>query len=272
MSRSASADDSPTAPPSAQPSRSNDSRSSLRSLADGLTGEASRLGATVGVAVAPLDGRGEVIGEIRSAVAWSTAKVPLAMAALDAHPGGATDTAVARAVRNSDNDAAQSLWDAWSDPVRAATAVRSVLRSAGDTRTEVPSRRRRDGFSVFGQTEWSLAAQAEFGARLACLPHGREVVAQMRRVAPGQQWGFADPGIAGGLREVAVKGGWGPDPDGSYLVRQLAIVTPEGGAPWAAALATRPGSGQFSDGAAALTGIADWLLDRLEVTGPAHCR
>lgn len=242
--------------------------SDLSSLADGL----APTDGTAGVAVAPLGGEAEAVGTIRTAVAWSTAKVPLAMAALTEHPGARTEQAVARAIRESDNAAAQALWDGWPDPGRAAAAVRSVLRAAGDDRTEVPTTRRREGYTVFGQTEWALHAQAEFGARLACLPHGEDVLDHMRRVTPGQQWGFADPALGDRLEQVAVKGGWGPDPDGGHLVRQLAVVTPRAGAPWAAALAVRPRSGGFGDGTAMLTRLAGRLLDGLTVTGPDRCR
>lgn len=246
--------------------------SNLTTLADQLATLTDSLAATVGIAVATASGAAAVIGPLRTGAAWSTAKVPLAMAALTAHPGQRTAGLVRRALRDSDNAAAQALWDDWDDPVRAAAAVRAVLREADDNHTTVPSRRSRDGFSVVGQTEWALVDQAEFGARLACLPHGRSVLTEMRRVSSGQQWGLAAPAIVDRSQQVAVKGGWGPDQGGGYLVRQLAVVTPDRGSPWVAALATRPASGQFADGTAALTAVAEWLIEHLRVTGADTCR
>jgi len=76
----------------------------------------------------------------------------------------------------------------------------------------------------------------------------------MRQVVPEQRWGL------GALREdVELKGGWGPDPDGRHLVRQMGIV----GSRLAVALAALPTDGTYESGAAVLDRLAEWLGESL---------
>jgi hypothetical protein len=153
----------------------------------------------------------------------------------------------------SDNRAAEKLWSSLGPPADAASAVERILASAGDTSTRVETRILRQGFTPFGQTQWSLAAQVRLMASLPGLPHSEPIRELMRRVVPEQRWGL------GALAEDAeLKGGWGPDPDGRYLVRQMGIVTLAGG-PLAVAMATLPADGTEASGTENLDRLGEWL-------------
>lgn len=182
---------------------------------------------------------------------WSTIKVPVAIAAMRAAPLQATDYLSATIAR-SDNAAAESLWSLLGTPADAARAVELVLHDAGDSVTVVQSERIRAGFTAFGQTDWTGPAQAAFAWQLPCVSGSGEVIAEMKQIAPDQQWGFA------GDDGAAAKGGWGPAPDGSYLVRQLALLRGEAGS-LGVAMAVAPDDGTFQSGVAALDQLADWV-------------
>ena len=207
--------------------------------------------AAVGVALAPV-GNGLaplVFGEWTVGPAWSTIKVPLAMAALR-QSSSLTDAAAA-AITQSDNVAAEELWASLGDPVTAASSVEAVLREAGDS-TTVESQKVRPEFSAFGQTQWPLANQAGFLAEAMCDPRNGSVLDLMIDVVSDQRWGL------GTLPDARIKGGWGPNTSGQYIVRQIGIVdTPTGKA--AVAVAAAPASGSFGDGVSVMNSIAEWL-------------
>ena len=176
--------------------------------------------ANVGVAIARPD-RTFSLGSWWSGVAWSTIKVPLAIAALRNDWLGARDLVV-RAITESDNRASEELWSQLGEPMDAARRVQVVVAEGGDTATTVESRRLRRGFTAFGQTQWSLQRQARFAAELSTIPDAAEVIDLMQRLVSGDQWGLAAKGFA-------AKGGWGPGVHGGYLVRQFGVVpTPAG--------------------------------------------
>ena len=76
-------------------------------------------------------------GEWSTGTAWSTIKVPLAIAGLrETDPPEVTE-AMRAAITQSDNDAAESIWASLGDPATAATKSRAVLAEAG-----APDRRR----------------------------------------------------------------------------------------------------------------------------------
>ena len=202
----------------------------------------SDLQGDVGLALSPV-GSGEAVeelGSLRSGVAWSTIKVPLALAVSARAPTPRNEELI---------DASLALWERLGPPEVAASAVQEVLASAGDSSTRVEVNVLRPGFTPFGQTQWSLAAQVRLVAALAGLPHADEIRARLRRVVPEQRWGL---GVLG--EDVELKGGWGPDPDGRYLVRQMGIV-----GPLAVALAAIPTDGTFESGTDLLDRLAQWL-------------
>ena len=204
------------------------------------------LPATVGIAVAPAGGRPVSLGAWSSGVAWSTIKVPLAIAAL------ATDNAdlVFKTITHSDNAAAEELWSQLGDS--AAQLVQAVIRAAGDPTTVVESRRLRAEYTPFGQTRWSLADQARFAAGLSEVPGASEVIDLMRTLSTDHRWGLAGKGFA-------AKGGWGPGIADDYLVRQFGIVSGTVGVE----LAAEVGDGGYEAGVEVVNTLTDWLVERL---------
>ena len=156
------------------------------------------------------------------------------------------------AITVSDNAAAEQLWAMLGAGPGAATEVEAVLREGGDATTVVQSQRVRPEFTAFGQTDWSLAQQTLFTAHLPCLPEATDVVGLMSQISPDQQWGLAR------IDGSASKAGWGPGADGSYLVRQLAVV-PTGDGQTAVTLAAEPADGSLASGVAMLDQLEAWV-------------
>jgi hypothetical protein len=214
---------------------------------------AAALPANIGIAVARPD-RTYSLGRWWSGVAWSTIKVPLAIAALRGDSLRAKDLAV-KAITESDNRASEQLWSLLGDPVRAARQVQGVIAEGGDTATVVESRRLRRGYTAFGQTQWTLQRQARFAAELSAIPDSADVIDLMQHLTAGQRWGLAAKGLA-------AKGGWGPGTHGEYLVRQFGIVpTPSG--QLGVAMAAEVDDPAFETGVEVLNALSEWLLGRL---------
>ncbi len=213
-------------------------------------------------------------GSLQTGSAWSTSKVPLAARVIkDAGGSGSLSSQqrslISSALRASDNDAAMQLWDElvsrYGGSSGAARAVTQILRAAGDTTTTVSSVGR-GAFSPYGQTEWSLKAQARFMASLAasCVPGSRYLLDQMSQVVSDQRWGL---GTAGSR---AFKGGWGPGTDGRYLVRQMGTL-PVGKSTAVVTIAALPSDGQFATGQQMLDRIAQWAARGLALAPASGC-
>lgn len=118
--------------------------------AESFSALSRRLGGSVGLAYAPL-GIGQTatsIGDLLAGPAWSTMKVPVAIAAVKAagdHPDAQTLGLIHAALTSSDNAAAMQLWARLGRPAAAAARTQSVLRAGGDTTTVVPSATSRPG-------------------------------------------------------------------------------------------------------------------------------
>jgi hypothetical protein len=210
----------------------------------------ARIPAEVGVAVVS-GPTVSTFGTRTTGTAWSTIKVPLAIAALRADPTQA-EGFVPAAISQSDNAAAERLWSLLGESEQAATAVETVLKESGDPSTAVQPDRVRPGFTAFGQTDRPTEAQARFAWRLPCIAGSEPVLSDMRHITAGQVWGLADNA------DVAAKGGWGPGERGDYLVRQLATVAMPGG-DIGVALVAEPADGTFESGVAAINQLADWV-------------
>ena len=206
----------------------------------------------LGLAYMPVGGgQVQLLGDWSSGVAWSTIKVPLAVAAM--RSSGSTELSSATsAIVYSDNAAAEDLWTSLGDAPAAAAAVEQVLLDGGDPSTGVQKERIRSGYTSFGQTEWSLAHQAHFASELQCVDFGAAIVELMQQISSDQSWGL------GRIPGAAFKGGWGPGEDRSYLVRQLGIIDVADGFT-AVAIAAEPDSGSFDDGTAMLDAVAEML-------------
>jgi len=181
-------------------------------MEDGFSGD-------FGVVV--IDGTGTYkAGTLTTTNAWSTIKVPIVVAAIDANPDLADSDLVEATLRWSDNGTAWTLWKTLgSTPEARAEAVEDILAATGDTSTKVkvaPD-------EPYGATQWSLHHQARFMSNLRCLDNADVVLDYMGDVIDEQRWGL------GQFRDADFKGGWGPDDDGTYQARQMGIVPAKDG-------------------------------------------
>ena len=208
---------------------------------------------TAGIAVGPVGG-GEIssAGAWQTGVAWSTIKVPLAIAVARVSPQ--TLEANATAITVSDNPAADNLWAALGGGTTSSSSISTVLGEGGDTTSQVPSTHTRPGYSIYGQTRWSLADQTRFATALPCLAGAARVVDLMGQIAPAQSWGL------GRIPGARFKGGWGPGENGGYLVRQVGLMSGVGG-DVAVSLAVQAPT--FEAGTDALSMMADALAPQL---------
>jgi methyl-accepting chemotaxis protein len=200
----------------------------------------SGMGGGAGFAYMPLFGTNQAVtsmGDLQSGPAWSTMKVPIALAAY--RNSGALSQDMVNAITLSDNAAADRLWASLGDPATAASKVQGILRSAGDEQTIVNSARSNE-FSAYGQTNWSLGNQLKFMASLSQDPSSKPILDLMSQIDPSQSWGL------GGVDGAQFKGGWGPNAAGRYMARQMGIVDGPGGK-YAVALSSMPESGEFGD-------------------------
>jgi hypothetical protein len=191
-------------------------------------------------------------------VAWSTIKVPLALAVIRRGGGSRYAQLLRRAITASDNQAAEQLWSSLGRPRAAGRAVERALAAAGDNTTNVQTRRVRAGFTAFGQTRWPLPAQQRFIAGLPCVRGGERILGLMGEVVASQRWGLGSTRFA-----ARFKGGWGPDGAGRYLVRQMGLLQLPNGRRVAVSISTVPSGGQFATGTRNLTRVARWLARRL---------
>jgi hypothetical protein len=260
----------PAAEEATDPAHANRSSGAILSAADRASFQrlAGSLSGQQGLAVSPL-GLGEHVervGAITSAVAWSTSKVPVAMAVIAGGHQASQASNLRQAITASDNAAAERLWSSLGGGEAAAAAADQQLRDAGDSNTSVEYRTLRGGgYTPFGQTDWALTDQARFTAGLACSEPGKQVLALMNQVVAGQRWGLGSAGV-----DAQFKGGWGPGSapgvGGGYLDRQMGVLT-IGGKPVAVSIATRPADGSHDTGIRNLTAIARWVVSHADVTG-----
>lgn len=255
---------------SSRASGSGSSTSASETLAaqlDAIAREAvSRYGGTAGVAVAAPGAAPVSGGTWATGPAWSTAKVPVAVAAIAQDPGDQRlrDLASA-AIRLSDNASAEALWASLGDPQTAGAQTQAVVRGLGDRHTVVQWERIRPPFTAFGQTQWALADQAVAAAGLPCLASAAPVLDLMGRIDPSQAFGL------GHVPGARFKGGWGPDPSGRYLTRQFGVIG-AGSGHVGVAIAAQPAAGSFEAGQGALSLMAERLAGVGGLPGAACAR
>lgn len=201
-------------------------------------------------------------GDFTGGAAWSTIKVPLSIAAVRQDPEAASSY-MQQAITQSDNAAADAMWQQLGSGAEAAAKVQAILNEGGDTSTLVQPDQIYPPYSPYGQTVWTWEQAARFAYGLPCVPGSEDVLAQMRNVSQG--WGLAQYG-------APVKGGWGPDSaDGLYLVRQIALVTNDAGATFGVSLAAKASDGSYESGAAMLTTLAGWVNDHRQEFPAGSC-
>lgn len=231
--------------------------SQVQLLLDDTVAETSALyGGDLGIAV--WDGAEAVSsGFVAPSAAWSTIKVPIAIAALRANPGLYPDAQLALTV--SDNDAAARLYDAVGP-----AAVEAVLAEMGVAQP-VNTVLTRPGFSTFGQTMLTVGQEAHMARAMLCLPGASDVRALMGQVDPSQAYGLGATGPA------LYKGGWGPDEAGAYEVRQFGLLPKDDGSYVAVALTALPGDGTYGTGQGMLNAAALALQERAGELPDAVC-
>ena len=141
-------------------------------------------------------------GDNRPEPAFSTMKVPLAIAALRQSQAFYPDAEAA--VTRSDNPAAHRMFG------QVPTAgYEGVIREAG-ARTTTPA-----GYQM--GTLWTTSDQAAFASGLRCVAGHEPVLDMMGRIVDYQHWGL---GRIGGAR---YKGGWNYH-EGGHLARQFGLI------------------------------------------------
>jgi Beta-lactamase enzyme family len=247
-----------------------------------------QLPGSVGLAVAPLGaGPIESWGNVDTAHAWSTSKVPVLVTLLRDYekrgqPLGSQDRSdAALALEESDNSAIDALFaeleQIHGGLVPASAAMQRVLRASGDDTTTINTLPNDQGFTTEGQTEWPVSREVTFYRALArgCLLDSADtgyVLGLMRSVIPSQRWGAGAAGYPANV-PLAFKGGWGPVAGGAYQVRQTAIVG-SGTRGYVLSLLALPSSGAFSDGVQMASALAVWAREHFRLSAahaPASC-
>ncbi|MCA1782466.1 MAG: hypothetical protein ABR500_05070 [Dermatophilaceae bacterium] len=222
-------------------------------LAAAFADRTARLGGQYALAWVDADGL-HVLGSPPGETAWSTIKVPLAIAAATEVPDDGTWQQIGAAITRSDNAAALALWTALGPPEEAASDVDKVLDAYGSPEARTEHADVRPPFSAFGQTQWSNQSQARFASDVMCEPDSSpagRVRAEMSRVALDQRWGI------GALESAHLKGGWGPEPDGAYVLRQLGDGQ-VAGQRYALGLSARSATGSYADATIEATTLVQW--------------
>lgn len=249
--------------------------SSLESVLANLPGRAGLVAGAPGAGGPTVSGGDFTVGD-----AWSTIKVPIAERILRDYGGPdgispAQQSNITAAITVSDNDAAAALFrdlqNRHGGLAAASGALGEVLHEAGDAETMI-STEGRDGFSTYGQTDWSLENQYRYMAGLAggCIsdPASREyLLEQMGSVGGSDLFGIGATGVS-----ARWKGGWGPGVDGKYLVRQMGVIE-AGGKEIVLAMAAIPDDGTFESGKAMLSELAGWAASDLvgQIPPPTGC-
>jgi hypothetical protein len=236
---------------------------------------AATLPGSVGVAIEPLAGGPiSAYGQLQVGHAWSTMKVPV-LATVLRRSGGKFDqqALAARALEASDNAAAEALF---ADLERtqggldgASLAVQDTLRNSGDAATTVNTAPNTEGFTTWGQSEWSASDEVRFYRSLArgCLLDSgqtRYVLNLMSEVEADQRWGAGSAALPAQL-PLGFKGGWGPEADGRYLVRQT-VIAGSGDQGYVFSMLAKPSDGQFATGTELLTDVAHWVGQKFPMT------
>jgi hypothetical protein len=253
------------------PALKANARASFASLSRRLQPEAR-----IAIAIQPL-GRGtiQVLGGDPTMQAMSTSKI-LILSALLRDKGGVHNFTpeqilLARAaITQSDNSAILALFsDLEADKgglLGASAYATSLLRRVGDDQTQVTTAPPPPGYATtFGQTPWTPTAEVRFFRALALscvLPRADTdfELGLMRDIEPSESFGLGSAGFP----QVAFKGGWGPEPDDQYGVRQTGIIG-AGDSGLVVSLIADPVS-TFAVGQSVLDQVAQWLRGEVRLT------
>lgn len=110
----------------------------------------------------------------------------------------------------------------------AADRLQDYLARTGDP-IEIPHDYEEGVFEGFGDTPWRASDQVEFLSNFLCAPGAEPVLEAMGKINPEQSRGL------GTLPGARFKGGWGEEFDGTFLYRQMGLIS-------VAALGSVPGA------------------------------
>lgn len=218
-------------------------------------------GGVAGVAVATRHGVVQA-GDPGRWHAWSTVKVPIAVAAATAAAeldGNAdVDALIEAAITRSENMPAAELWQSLGGGTSAARQLEDLLAPYGGI--DALSLATEFSPTPIGLIAWPLAGQAEFSSHLPCLPDAEVVYRTMGEIVPWQVDGL------GSIEGMHFKGGWSAEEDeGSrpYTYRQMGALEIRGGVLGMAVL-VHPEDGEHATAVQMVDDLADGLEEMVE--------
>ena len=216
-------------------------------------------------------------GKLNEEGAWSTIKVPIAGAVeeklrhAEAHgqpaPRAAMEADMDAAIHYSDNDAAFRLWMYVGDGSdrTAAYKVRDYMHRVGDPTNA--AKQFEDGVYIgFGAIKWKLTDQVKFMDGFRCMNGSEKVLERMGHIIPEHKYGLAK------INGAQFKGGWGPEPDGRFIYRQLGLVPGPDGEMTPVAIMAIPNDGLEPTAWDGVDALAKKLPDVLEGAPPAKTK
>ena len=122
------------------------------------------------------------------------------------------------------------------------------------------------GYTPFGQSNWSLTAQATFAASLPCMANTSQVLDLMGQITSSPAVGHRHPGQHRGLQ-----GRLGPGAD-----RRVPVAPDGRGPPWRrhtnrAGSGRPPADGSFDTGISDLNAMAGWVAANIRSGGTNRC-
>lgn len=200
-------------------------------------------------------------GALDSPEAWSTMKVPIAVAVERTDAAEDLRSTMEAAISSSDNDAAQTLWDALGSSSSAREATQDVIDDYGAASTETGPVLIEETGTEFGMLAWSVGDQARFAAALPCDSEAAPVYEAMGEITEEHAWGL------GQFDGAHFKGGWGDDEEGSD-VRQLGVIDTAAGS---VGVAIAYQGSDYDEGVAALDDTATWLQENVDHLPAGSC-
>jgi hypothetical protein len=130
----------------------------------------------------------------------------------------------------------------------------AALDRFGDHNTLVPAESSNPDLPPYTQTRWGLADQAAFAGAMYCDAQGQSALAHMTLLHRDFTYGLSL------LPGAAVKSGYGVELGGATSVRQVGIVSPPGGVPYAVSIHVVAVDGTLDTAKAALNELAPAIL------------
>ncbi|MDR0435754.1 MAG: hypothetical protein LBH11_03180 [Propionibacteriaceae bacterium] len=212
---------------------------------------------SLGVAIAPISLPGRAVmypwyaGTLATGLAWETADIATAVAVLlEPKQPEDPDYLLRRALHESSSAGDMALWQFLGVPDEAAAKTMAVLASYGDHDTVIPVVSSDPGYSPYAQTRWALADQAMFAGGMYCTTEGQRALRHMSLLHRDFSYGLAL------LPGASVRSGHGIELGGATSVRQVGIVSPYGGVPYAVSIQVVAIDGTLDTAKAALNELA----------------